>query len=304
MRYKEHFLNLKSKADKLLKEYKQHTKLFTGVSSYHPWLREDMVASWLKNISNYHPVDLFKEKNMPYSPVVHVKGCAIYEMQDIVLECLLAFNEVNFIGQEREYALWEYFSKHFTEAGFKLYFNEPKTIYEKFIVFKEGQLNTSAVSYLQNKPHLMISQKKSVVIFKEIPEQVNEQILKLMFDFFGTTASNAKLILLPKHSSVPAFLDKIMPNVNLISNARYANHYEYARGLEMLSNKHHYDSGQFIFVESAEIPANPAVYNLHYYSPDKLDEEIEHLKEKAAIIYQVEKTGAINFVYRNFSPFL
>lgn len=306
MDYKINYQQLQAEITATVKrEFNPSSTEYKYASDYHPWFHGAYIEAWMRKIADYTPAYYFEKQDVAkeLSPVVHLKGCSVYELIDVVSECLIHFGEVTFIGMEREFALWQKFEALFTKVGFKLSFNENKTEHPKFLVFKDGQLTAVAADYLTKQAHFAVPNKQGALIIEDTANPVTPDSVKCLFEFFGTGAGKAKLLLFPEGSNIPAYLDKLMPQINLIENARYANHYEYARGLEMLGKKKHFDSGQFIFVESFGIPLKPAVYNYEFYSPDNYDSVLEQLKARASFTAKAEKAGNINILFHDFYPF-
>lgn len=136
--------------------------------------------------------------------------------------------------------------------------------------------------YFSKYPNIIRKNRTSVAVL--FGDETNDEIKMLendMFSFYGLGCRNVSKIFVPESFNPVDFLNQLEPPLPLTENAKYKNNFEYYKAIYLLNKVHHYDNGQFLLKETADL--YPSIGTLHfqkYKSANELTQILDSLEEK------------------------
>lgn len=131
--------------------------------------------------------------------------------------------------------------------------------------------------YFGKIPHIIRKNRTSIAVLTgtETVQDFNS-LAKDVFTYFGLGCRNVTKLFLPENYDFIPLLDEWIKLTNLIQHHKYANNYEYHRGIFLMNQVPIYDNGIVILKKDSSLYSAVSVLNYEYYSSLKdLNELIE-----------------------------
>lgn len=151
-------------------------------------------------------------------------------------------------------------------------------------VIATGSDNTSRYFeyYFSKYPHIIRKNRTSVAVLTG--NETHDEIKLLesdMFSFYGLGCRNVSKVFVPESFQPEEFLSMLEPPLPLTENSKYKNNYEYYKAIYLLNKVPHYDNGQFLLKESADLyPSIGTIHFQKYASAIELNQTLDGLSEK------------------------
>lgn len=172
-------------------------------------------------------------------------------------------------------------------------------LFSKFIAFEEklhdynaaiatGSDNTGRYFsyYFKHVPHIIRKNRSScaILIGGETDEALDE-LGKDVFTYFGLGCRNVSKLYIPEEYDLVPLLRNWEKFSELTHHNKFANNYNYQRSINLINQKHFYDNGAILLIESDQLVSPIAVV---YYERYKDQEDL-----KNRLIHHVDKLQCI-----------
>jgi hypothetical protein len=187
--------------------------------------------------------------------------------------------------------LLPYLAKYleYVEPYFKGKINFTEEKIEKFdAVIATGSNNTARYFeyYFKNKPAIIRNNRNSVAVLTG--NETSEDLKNLsedIFRYFGLGCRNVSKLYVPKGYKFDAFFEGIYHWHPIVTQAKYANNYDYNKAVYLMSEFDMLENGFFMIKEDESLASPIATLFYEYYdSTKKLKTELEAKKNQIQCI--------------------
>jgi len=156
------------------------------------------------------------------------------------------------------------------EPGFKDLIQFTKVPLKSFdAIIATGSNNTSRYFeyYFSQYPHIIRKNRNGIAVINGDESEVELEFLASdILDYYGLGCRNVSKIFVPEDYDFTNVLNAAAKRIEVTENHKYFNNYEYNKAIFLVNGKKHFDTGNLLLTESAEIPSPISVLFYEYYT--------------------------------------
>ncbi|WOC40226.1 acyl-CoA reductase [Polaribacter sp. HL-MS24] len=283
-----------------LKLAQEHNSWFTkealldSISSWSNALTEENLTKFTSSLQSKNPsskkVAIVMAGNIPLVGFhdflsVLISGHAVLVKQSSNDKHLLPF-------------LAKYLEHIAPEFKQKIIFTEEKMT-DFDAVIATGSNNTARYFeyYFKNKPNIIRKSRNSVAILtgKESDSDL-EKLSDDVFQYFGLGCRSVSKIFVPRGYNFDAFFSGMYNKKELLSNAKYANNYDYNKAVYLMSEFDLLENG-FLMIKEDESYSSPIATVFYEYYENEIDLKIKLYEDRDKIQCIVAKNFIENEIH-------